>query len=239
MAQATSGKKMNLVFVSAEVAPWSKTGGLGDVVGGLPIELAARGHKVMTIAPRYDQYKDAWDTSIVINVMGQEVRFFHTVDKGVDRVWVDHPTFLAKIWGQTGSMLYGKKSGADFSDNPVRFRLFCEAAIEACRALPFGPGEDVTFIANDWHAALVPVLLKDKYKPMGQFKDAKSAICVHNIAFQGRFWPESLAKLALPPTSIQNFEFTDGVPIVFDEASRNLEPIPSLSLTPFSDRKCL
>jgi granule-bound starch synthase len=53
---------MNIVFVSAEVAPWSKTGGLGDVLGGLPPALAARGHRVMTVSPRYDQYKDAWDT---------------------------------------------------------------------------------------------------------------------------------------------------------------------------------
>ena len=56
MAAETS--PLNLMFVSAEVAPWSKTGGLGDVVGGLPIELAKRGHRVLTVAPRYDQYED-------------------------------------------------------------------------------------------------------------------------------------------------------------------------------------
>lgn len=65
-----------------------------------------------------------------------------------------------QVWGKTGSKLYGKKSGSDFNDNQKRFRLFCEAAIEATRVLPFGPGEQCTFIANDWHAGLVPVLLK-------------------------------------------------------------------------------
>lgn len=60
------------VFVSAEVAPWSKTGGLGDVVGGLPIALAQRGHRVFSIAPRYDQYSDAWDTTVTINVLGED-----------------------------------------------------------------------------------------------------------------------------------------------------------------------
>lgn len=85
-----SEKLMDVVFISAEVAPWSKTGGLGDVVGSLPVELAKRGHNVFSIAPRFDQYADAWDTSVVINVDGEDVRFFHTVKQGVHRVWVDH-----------------------------------------------------------------------------------------------------------------------------------------------------
>ena len=61
---AKSSRPMKIVFISTEVAPWSKTGGLGDVVGSLPVELAKRGHKVMTVSPRYDQYKGAWDTSV-------------------------------------------------------------------------------------------------------------------------------------------------------------------------------
>lgn len=109
---------------------------------------------------RYDQYADGWDTSVQINVNGENVRFFHAVKKGVHRVFIDHPWFLSKVWGKTGAMLYGPKSGADYVDNHKRFALFCKAAIEATRALPFGPGEDCVFVANDWHSALVPVLLK-------------------------------------------------------------------------------
>jgi len=110
---------------------------------------------------RYDQYYDGWDTSITTQVCGENVRFFHAKKQGVDRVFIDHPSFLAKVWGKTGSKLYGEKSGSDFKDNQKRFRLFCGAAIEATRKLPFGPGENCTFIANDWHSGLVPVLLKD------------------------------------------------------------------------------
>lgn len=62
------GSGMSLVFVSAECGPWSKTGGLGDVVGGLPPAMAANGHRVMTVSPRYDQYKDAWDTCVIVEV---------------------------------------------------------------------------------------------------------------------------------------------------------------------------
>jgi granule-bound starch synthase len=65
---------MEIVFISAEVAPWSKTGGLGDVVGALPVELARRGHAVYSIAPRYDQYWDAWDTAVSVEVEGETVR---------------------------------------------------------------------------------------------------------------------------------------------------------------------
>jgi len=67
-----------------------------------------------------------------------------------------------KVWGKTGSMLYGPKSGADYVDNAKRFALFNKAAIEAVRTLPFGFGEDCVFVANDWHSSLVPVLLKVK-----------------------------------------------------------------------------
>jgi granule-bound starch synthase len=208
---------MNIVFVSAEVAPWSKTGGLGDVVGGLPIELAKRGHKVITIAPRYDQYSDCWDTSVVVNVDGEPVRFFHAIKSGVHRVFIDHPWFLAKVWGKTGSKLYGNRSGSDYIDNHKRFTMFCKAAIESVKALPFGPGEDCVFVANDWHSALIPLIIKDVYQPRGQFKNAKVAYCIHNIAFQGRFWPESFKDMQLPQSTMSKLGFIDGYSKVFDE----------------------
>ena len=164
---AKASKPMKIVFISTEVAPWSKTGGLGDVVGSLPVELAKRGHKVMTISPRYDQYKGAWDTSVRVDALGKQVGFFHEHKKGVDRVFVDHPLFLAKVWGKTGSKLYGKTNGADFADNQERFAMFCKAALEAPMVLPFGYGEDVCFVANDWHSGLVPVMINKVYKPNG------------------------------------------------------------------------
>ncbi|KAJ0054041.1 hypothetical protein Pint_00667 [Pistacia integerrima] len=188
------GSGMNLVFLGTEVAPWSKTGGLGDVHGGLPPAMAAFGHRVMTIAPRYDQYKDAWDTEVVIEVkVGDKiemVRFFHCYKRGVDRVFVDHPWFLEKVWGKTKSKIYGPITGVDYQDNQLRFSLLCQvdnlcpvgnAALEAPRVLNLnsskyfsGPyGEDVVFIANDWHTALLPCYLKSMYKDRGIYKSAK------------------------------------------------------------------
>ncbi|PSC71300.1 GBSSIb [Micractinium conductrix] len=213
----SKAQAMDIVFISAEVAPWSKTGGLGDVVGGLPIALAQRGHRVFSIAPRYDQYRDAWDTSVTVNVMGEDVRFFHTVKKGVHRVWIDHPWFLSKVWGMTGSKLYGSKSGADYVDNQKRFTMFCRAALEAMKTLPFMPGEDAMIVCNDWHTAPVPVLLKNEYQKRGEFVNTKTAMCIHNIAFQGRFWRDSFGELGMPAEATDLFTFEDGYPKVFDE----------------------
>jgi glycogen synthase len=114
------------------------------------------------------------------------------------------------VWGKTGSKLYGARSGADYVDNHKRFTLFCKAAIESVKVLPFGPGEDCVFVANDWHSGLVPLLIKDVYQPRGQFKNAKVAFCIHNIAFQGRFWPESFKDMALPPSAMAKLGFKDG-----------------------------
>ena len=134
----TINKKYQLVFVTGEVAPFSKTGGLGEAMDGLPIALAALGHRCMVISPRYDQYAEAWDTGYwsSVNMGGKQesVHFFHTFKQKVDYVFVDHPTFLERVNGQTGSKLYGPEWGKDFADNQARFAYFCKAALKAIQA---------------------------------------------------------------------------------------------------------
>ncbi|KAG6730437.1 hypothetical protein I3843_01G077900 [Carya illinoinensis] len=213
---------MNLIFVGTEVGPWSKTGGLGDVLGGLPPAMAANGHRVMTVSPRYDQYKDAWDTEVTVELQvgdGKEtVRFFHSYKRGVDRIFVDHPAFLEKVWGKTRSKIYGPMAGEDYLDNQLRFSLLCQAALEAPRVLSLnsskyfsGPyGEDVVFIANDWHTALLPCYLKTIYKPKGIYKSARVVFCIHNIAYQGRFAYNDFSLLNLPDELKSSFDFFDG-----------------------------
>ena len=67
---------------------------------------------------------------------------------------------------------------------PQRFRLFNLAALETLRVLPFSPGEDALVVCNDWHTALLPVLLKDVFQPRGEFTTTKTALVIHNVAFQ-------------------------------------------------------
>jgi len=203
-----AGPKYQVVFVTAEVAPWSQTGGLGAVADGLPVTLAALGHRVMSIAPRYDQYADAWDTAVTADLqLASEpttVRFFHTYKNKVDRLWVDHPAFLEKVWGLTKEKLYGPKWGIDYTDNQARFAMFAQAVLAAIATVPLGGypyGEDVIILCNDWHSSLVPLYLdlaRKEFKAgtaddatckafAGEWKTTKTVFVSHNMVYQGRF----------------------------------------------------
>ncbi|KAI7983663.1 hypothetical protein LOK49_LG15G00018 [Camellia lanceoleosa] len=127
----------------------------------------------------YLKDKDAWDTHVLFQIkIGdriETVRFFHCYKRGVDRVFVDHPMFLEKVWGKTGSKIYGPKTGG-LPGQPNSIQYI--AALEAPRILNLynnkyfsGPdGEDVVFIANDWHTTLLPCYLKTKYKKLNWMK---------------------------------------------------------------------
>jgi len=188
-------KRYQVVFVTSEVAPWSKTGGLGEAMDGLPIALAALGHRVMTIAPRYDQYAEAWDTGYWSHVpMGdtaEPVHAFHAFQSKVDRVFIDHDSFLSKVPRKTGSMLYGPDWGKDFADNQWRFLYFAKAALKIIQELPLGGvpfGSDCIVVVNDWHSAMVPVFLAAQRKALpGAWTTTKTALLIHNAVFQGRF----------------------------------------------------
>jgi granule-bound starch synthase len=194
-AKAPVSKKYQLVFVTSEVAPFSKTGGLGEAMDGLPTALAALGHRVMVISPRYDQYKEAWDTnfwsSVSLGGKQEEVHFFHTFKQKVDYVFVDHPTFLERVDGLTGSKLYGPEWGKDFADNQSRFAYFCKAALVAISDLPLGGsiyGDCCTVVCNDWHSALVPMFIHaEKSADPGKWVSTRTALLCHNAVFQGRF----------------------------------------------------
>lgn len=201
---------MNIIVVSAECAPWSKTGGLGDVAGALPKALAARGHRVMVVAPRYGAYEDAWETGVrqrmrVYN-QEQEVGYFHCYVDGVDHVFVDHPSFMA-----FGNDIYG----GNRQDIQFRCALLCKAALEApwvvpCGGSPYGD-ESLVFVANDWHTALLPVYLQAHYRDHGKLSYARSVFVLHNIAHQGRGPMDDLHNLEIPEQYTELFRLYDPV----------------------------
>lgn len=176
---------MKVVMVGAECAPWSKTGGLGDVMGALPKALARRGHRTMVISPRYEIFDDAWETGIrrQYSVFGQtvEVGYFHAFRDGVDYVFIDHGVFTSK-----GKDIYG----GDRSEIQFRCAVLCKAALEAVWHVPCGGvcyGDDnLVFIANDWHTALLPVYLQAHYRDYNQMTYSRCIFVIHNIAHQGR-----------------------------------------------------
>lgn len=188
---------MNIVGLCAEVAPWSKVGGLADVADALPVALAARGHRVMTVSGRYKEYEDAWDTGLEtrLSLAGQEhrLRYFHGRVRGVDRVFVDHPAL------RRGG-IYGDNRGS-YGDNQLRFAMLCRAAIEAARWLAVDGeplGEDTVFWTNDWHGGLLPVYLRALYRNVGLFRGAPVVLGLHNMAHQGVFAASTFDDLDLP-----------------------------------------
>mmetsp|Transcript_24897 Transcript_24897/g.40993 ORF Transcript_24897/g.40993 Transcript_24897/m.40993 type:complete len:571 (-) Transcript_24897:117-1829(-) len=214
----SSAQKLRMVFVASECTPWSKTGGLGDVVRDLPVNLVSMGHTVMSIVPRYDQYEDAWDTAVSttvrVNNKDEVVRFFHAKVKGVDRVFIDHPWFLEKVWGKTTGKLYGHKVGVDYPDNPLRFSLLAQAALAAPLLIPLLDGkpygEDVLFVPNDWHTALLGVYMKAHYQPKSIYTQAKIAFILHNIVYQGRFPYEFFSRINIPKEFEKDLLFFSG-----------------------------
>ncbi|KAM3363827.1 granule-bound starch synthase 2, chloroplastic/amyloplastic [Capsicum galapagoense] len=201
---------MNIILVAAECAPWSKTGGLGDVAGALPKALARRGHRVMVVAPRYGNYPEPQDSGVrkVYKVDGQdvEVTYFQAYIDGVDFVFIDSHMFR-----HMEKNIYG----GNRVDILKRMVLFCKAAIEVpwhvpCGGVCYGDG-NLVFIANDWHTALLPVYLKAYYRDNGMMKYTRSVLVIHNIAHQGRGPLEDFSHVDLPPHYMDPFRLYDPI----------------------------
>src|SRR5579863_786392 len=185
---------MNIAFVASEGVPFSKTGGLADVVGALPRALAALGHQVNVYLPRYRQTKLAEPTTAVRSItipFDDKYRFASVVtggsQSGVRFYFVDCPEYFDR------DALYGTPAG-DYPDNAERFALFSRAVLEATKIL----GVPNVFHCHDWQSALVPVLLRTVYAEDPAFRDVGTVFTIHNMGYQGLFPPEVLPLLMLP-----------------------------------------
>ncbi|XP_059643740.1 granule-bound starch synthase 2, chloroplastic/amyloplastic [Cornus florida] len=201
---------MNIILVAAECAPYSKTGGLGDVAGALPKALARRGHRVMVVAPRYGDYAEPKYAGVrkIYKVDGQdmEVTYFQAYIDGVDFVFIDAP-----VLRNIENNIYG----GNRMDILKRMVLFCKAAVEVpwyvpCGGICYGDG-NLVFIANDWHTALLPVYLKAYYRDNGLMEYTRSVLVIHNIAHQGRGPVDDFKYVDLPPHYLDLFRLYDPV----------------------------
>jgi len=185
---------MHVGFVASECVPFSKTGGLADVVGALPQALAAMGQKVSVFLPKYRQTKLETATCVVPSItvpFDDRYRFCSILDGGlhnnVQYYFIDYPPFFDR------EGLYGTALG-DYHDNAERFALFCRAVIEGCKIL----GVPDIFHCHDWQSALVPILLSSLYNDDPAFRNAATVFTIHNIGYQGLFPPDTLPLLMLP-----------------------------------------
>ena len=185
---------MRIHFAASECVPFSKTGGLADVVGALPRALVALGHQVSVFVPRYRQTRLENIDRIIDSVtipFDDQYRFCSVLDggtrDGVQFYFIDYPPFFDR------DALYGTPLG-DYHDNAERFALFSRAVIEASKII----GVPDIFHCHDWQSALVPVLLRTLYKEDWAFGNTCTVFTIHNIGYQGVFSPDTLALLQLP-----------------------------------------
>jgi len=185
---------MRIAFVASECVPFSKTGGLADVVGALPPALAAIGHEVDVYLPKYRQTRLNNPRTLLRSVtvpFDDEYRFCSVLDggthAGVKFYFIDYPPFFDR------EQLYGTPAG-DYSDNAERFALFSRAVLEAAKIF----GAPDVFHCHDWQSALVPILLKTLYAEDPAFRGVSSVFTIHNMGYQGQFLPETLPLLMLP-----------------------------------------
>jgi starch synthase len=189
---------LKVVMVASEVMPFAKTGGLADATGALPKALAALGHQVSVIMPRYPMVERAVRSLEKVHD-GLAVPMGAHTEKGV--IWstkvapripiyfVEHQGFF------TREALY-TTAGGDYPDNAQRFAFFAKAALAACRELDLQP--DVIH-CHDWQTALLPAYLKTPRPHDDTLAAAGSLLTVHNLSYQGLFPPEVMAFLDLPP----------------------------------------
>lgn len=180
-------------MVSSEMAPWAKTGGLADVLGGLPAALTRQGHRVTVVLPKYRGLSPAGAEVTHGEVVAGLVRHrveWHAVenDSGLRTVFVDCPA----LFDRAG--LYGA-GGRDFADNADRFALLAAAALDFAEA--DGAGAATLVHAHDWQGGLVPLLLRSQPRRWPRLSRAGLVFTIHNLAYQGRFPKEIVPRLGL------------------------------------------
>jgi starch synthase len=185
---------MHIAFAASECVPYSKTGGLADVVGALPRALAALGHQVSVYVPRYRQTKLVDPQTVVRSVtipFDDKYRFCSVAtagtSAGVRSYFVDYPPYYDR------DTLYGGPAG-DYPDNAERFALFSRAVLESSKIL----GVPHVFHCHDWQSALIPVMLRTLYEEDPAFREVATVFTIHNMGYQGMFPPDILPLLLLP-----------------------------------------
>jgi len=183
---------MEILFVASEVAPFSKTGGLGDVAGALPRALAARGHAVSIVTPRYGTIDPAREglrpLHRAIQVRGEPATLWVKKDRA-QVLFVEHEHFFGSRRG-----LYGE-GGRDYPDNAERFAYLTRAALAAPGALGLRPR---ILHLNDWQTGLGPFLLRHEHARDPALAGVKTVFTIHNLAYQGVFPKSVVPVLGLP-----------------------------------------
>lgn len=192
--------KLRILEVSPEVAPYSRTGGLGDVLGALPRALAKQGHDVKVFLPKFSSIRSAEhglrkvDRALKVQVSGSDVPFALEMHHD-SRHRVDHYFVVQDGYFGRPSFYVDPATGKDYPDNDDRFNFFSRAVLTSMSALNWRP--DIIHV-HDWQAALIPALLKYHYAQDSWVNQAKTVLTIHNLGYQGVFPAERFKRLGLP-----------------------------------------
>ena len=178
---------MKVLFVASECAPFAKTGGLGDVVGSLPVFLKNLSHDVRIVMPLYSfidkgKYVIVESSKQMSVQMGREVISCRVYKS---KIAEDIPVYFIdcqQFFGRSG--IYHDHNFKDYPDNPKRYSFLSMAALQLCRELVFQP--DIIH-AHDWHTAILAAYLKRTVKDDPLFSGTASVLTIHNLAYQGRY----------------------------------------------------
>ena len=191
---------MEVVFVASEMAPFATTGGLGDVLGSLPREIAKLGYRVSILLPKYKKISQkkltldliAENIQIPLGAEIETANIFSYRYNELNVYLIEHSEYFDR------DELYGTPMG-DYPDNDRRFTFFGRAVVEGLKKLKIKP--DIIH-CHDWQTGLIPVYLKTLYQADPFYKKTKTVFTIHNLAYQGNFPPDSV-----PITGISWEEF--------------------------------
>ncbi|GAA3022981.1 glycogen synthase GlgA [Tetragenococcus solitarius] len=179
---------MKLLFAAAECAPFFKTGGLGDVIGTLPKVLAKENVETAVVLPYFTKMSDTYKKQLE-DVLHFEVNVgWRKQYCGVKKITIDEVTyyFIDNLYYFDREELYG------YYDDGERFAYFQMAVIELMEKIDFIP--DILHV-NDYHTAMIPFLLKEKYHWIKAYRNIRTVLTIHNIQFQGQYGPQILPDL--------------------------------------------
>lgn len=208
-------KGFNVLFVSSEVYPYSKTGGLADVSNSLPQALNSLGNEVRIITPKYGplderrlqihEIKRLKDIAVEVDGKSSKFNikssFIHGKNTKAQVYLLENQDFF-----KNKGVYQNIRTKKDFPNNDERFIFFCKAVLDVLEILQWKP--DVIH-CNDWQTGLIPAYIKTIYRDNPHIKDIKTVFTIHNLAYQGNFPKTSFKKTGMPEEVLEKGTFGD------------------------------
>ncbi|MFN8582047.1 MAG: glycogen synthase [Gemmatimonadaceae bacterium] len=203
LTHPATGEAVTVVHMAAELAPFARTGGLGEAVSSLAHFQARAGLRVVIMFPLYRQAKEVVTDlepigegfPVIVGPRTEQAQLFESralrsnPEQGKPRIiFVDNPTYFDR------EQIYGDSHG-DYADNHRRFAFFSLAVLNSLPQVAKAP---VLLHAHDWHMALAPIYLRVYQDGRDYYRRMSTVLTVHNAGYQGHFPPEVLADVGLP-----------------------------------------